>query len=152
MMVQIPMFTRTALADTSYAVGAHGQTVATALLEASGYEVSNHGDYCRGHDLTAVDPETGFVIRVEVKAARRNSRGGWQFTLRKRGPYGYAEHTHSDVLLLLAVMASGRIVPYVIPVDDVRDKRAIHIPSHPSIYRGKYAHYRQSANNIWLEV
>jgi hypothetical protein len=147
-MLMLSAFEQQALGHTSYSVGALGERVAASMLQSSGYDVMTN---MYGHDLTAISRDTGESFRVEVKAARRNKRREWCFTLRKNNGISYANHLYSDVVLLLSVLKSGRVIPFVIPVQVLRDKRAITITSHPLSYAGMYARFRQSPQHISLE-
>lgn len=129
------------LADRSRrGVGAMGEQTATHLLEQSGYQVS----FCRvgekRGDLSAVSLHTGEVFKVEVKTARQCKDGKWRFTLWLKNKI---DHRHADVVMLLAVLASGRVVPFVVPVDTLADQHQAVITSHPETYKGKLAAYRQ---------
>jgi alkylation response protein AidB-like acyl-CoA dehydrogenase len=122
------------------AVGALGERLAAALLEKAGYVVSFTQPGQQRGDLVAIQPGTGEMIFVEVKTARRGRDGKWRFTLRKRG---CTDHRHADVVILLAVLKSGRPVPFVVPVDTLRHKNHAVITSHPEAYNGRLAVYRQ---------
>ena len=134
---------------TAYAAGRRGEHVAAYLLEQTGrYDVAITDKYHNG-DLLAIDHESGEMIVVEVKTARRGNDGKWRFTLWKKGSQN---HRHSDVVLLMAVLKSGRCVPFVIPVHDVRDRTFIAITSHPENYGGRWSQYRQHTHALTLEV
>lgn len=120
------------------AVGALGELTAWQMLEKSGYQVSQGGPM-RG-DLRAISTQTGQIFNVEVKTARRCTDGRWRFTLRKNG---HCDHRHSDIVILLAIMPSGRIIPFVVPVSVLADQKQAVITSHPEHYSGKLAVYRQ---------
>ncbi len=126
--------------ETRRGIGALGERLAAGLLEKAGYLVSftRYGEK-RG-DLVAIDQTTGEVIRIEVKTSRRGKDRRWRFTLHKRG---CTDHRHADVVILLAVLKSGRAIPFVVPVEAIQHVHAVTICSHPEAYGGKLAVYRQ---------
>lgn len=90
-------------------------------------------------DLIVIDVTSGEVYKIEVKTARQCKDGKWRFTLVKDG---HTNHQHADMVVLLAVMSSGRVVPFVMPVEAVADQRQAVITSHPERYAGKLARWR----------
>lgn len=136
----LPSFA-TALADRSRrGIGALGEKTAAHLLKQSGYVVSFCQVGQKRGDLRAVSTATGQVHQVEVKTARRGKDGKWRFTLYLAGK---TDHRHADVLMLLAVLESGNIITFVVPVAQITDKHHAVITSHPATYAGKLAAYRQ---------
>lgn len=129
-------------------VGHLGEEWARIRLGDSGYDVVTTRCGDKRGDLVAIDRTTGEKRIVEVKTARRGKDGKWRFTLAKTG---HTDHRNSDVVMALAVMTSGRVVPYVIPTDVLRDKRTVAITSHPDRYAGRYAPFKQSTA-LSLEV
>lgn len=121
-------------------IGALGERLAAHLLEKAGYRVSYTRPGEKRGDLRVIDQTTGEIIRVEVKTARRGKDRKWRFTLRKRR---HTDHRRADVVILLAVLKSGRAIPFVVPVDVIRHRHAVAITSHPEDYSGKLAVYRQ---------
>lgn len=150
-MIQLSLLNLCLMSTTTYNTGVYGEKIALQLLRDNGYVVTK-GSRHVGYDLVAIDHLTGESMRVEVKTARCNIRGEWAFTFRKHDRYGYANHLHSDVMLLLAMLKTGLFVPFVIPVEDVHDIRAVTICSHPQDYAGKYARYRQNPHTLTLEM
>ena len=129
------------LSDKSHtAVGALGERTAWLLLERAGYIVSRPAQKRRG-DLRVLDRSTGQVVYVECKTARRCKDGKWRFTLLKKD---HADHRDADYVLLLPVLASGQVVPFLIPVDTLANQRQAVITSDPRSYQGKLAAYRRS--------
>lgn len=129
------------LADRSRrGVGAMGEKTAAHLLEQSGYQVS----FCRvgekRGDLSVASLHTGEVFKVEVKTARRCKDGKWRFTLYLKAKI---DHRHADVVILLAVLDSGRVIPFVVPTTFLMGQHQAVITSHPETYKGKLAVYRQ---------
>lgn len=128
-------------------VGLYGEQIARDLLEKRGYIVTPQPVGAKVGDLHAVTPD-GELIRVEVKTSRRGA-AGWQWTLWKRHSQN---HRHSDVVLLLAAVKSGRVIPFVIPTQDIRDLHSIKFRSHPESYAGRFKVYRQRPHALSLEV
>lgn len=144
----LPFFRDMLANPNAQAVGMYGEHTAAALLERSGYHVSHTQPGEHRGDLLVVNRETGELITVEVKTARwRSERYG--FCLR-RGTK--TDVRYADVLMLLFALKTGHVVPFVIPVRAVRNIQYLSIHSHPSDYNGKWARYRQSANNLCLEA
>lgn len=122
------------------AIGTMGEITVARMLELSGYEVSfTHVRERRG-DLRVYDIQSGEIVRVEVKTARRSKDGKYRFTLFKKGCTDYRD---ADVVVLLPVLKSGRTVPFVIPVDDLGNRSQVCITSHPEEYSGMWVKYRQ---------
>ena len=129
------------LASNRRALGALGERMAAHLLKDAGYQVKS-ADSARSGDLRAILSEKQF--RVEVKTARRGRDSKWHFTIRKNDQYGHTDYRDSDVVVLLAVLRSGRCVCFVIPAGDIPDQQThISITSHPERYAGRWAEYRQ---------
>lgn len=122
------------------AIGTMGEIAVARMLESSGYDVSlAHVGEKRG-DLRAVSRSTGEIWRVEVKTARRAKDGKYRFTLFKKGCTDYRD---ADFVVLLPVLKSGRVVPFVIPVSKLGERSQICITSHPEDYAGMWKQYRQ---------
>lgn len=121
-----------------FSVGSAGEMTARLLFEQAGYAVRLAGR-CNG-DLTVIDRETGESWSVEVKTARRSKDQKWRFTLIKAG---HTNHGYADRVLLLAVLKSGRCVPFLVPVEALSTQRQAVITSHPESYAGKLAQYRK---------
>jgi len=86
-------------------LGAQGEIEIAAMLTEAGYKVRPGYDGC---DLVVVNKETGEMLHLEVKTARKTAKG-FQFCLRKR------DHTSvdlSDAIILVCVYSSGRIKTY----------------------------------------
>lgn len=76
-------------------------------------------------DIRLTDPLTGEKILVEVKTARRNKRGSYQFCLYRELPRGVVtDYHHADYVVLLALLDGLTAVSFVIPVADI-DQRQI---------------------------
>lgn len=122
-------------------VGAAGELMVTRALEANGYEVLR--DRTRG-DLKVTTPD-GELIGVEVKTARRNKEKRWKFLLWKQQRQ---DHRKSDVVILLCVMRTGDVVPFVVPTTVLADQHSAVISSWPYDYAGKLAAYRQRMHEL----
>jgi len=143
----LPSFT-IALADRSRrGIGAMGERIAAQLLEKSSYQVSFTRPREKRGDLRAVDPATGQVHLIEVKTARRCKDGKWRFTLYLKNKIN---HRHADTVMLLAVLESGRAIPFVIPSNILANQHQAVITSHPETYTGKLAAYRITGGGIEL--
>lgn len=131
------------LSDRSHlAVGALGEAVAGRLLERAGYEVTTIARQPRRGDLLAISRETGERWQVEVKTARRDKRGLYQWNLVKNDKHGHTDCKDADWLILLAVEASGRAVVFLIPVSAVGELKTIKLKGSPRAYAGRWARYR----------
>src|SRR3972149_4905962 len=110
------------------AVGTMGEITIARMLECSGYDVSfTHPGEKRG-DICAVSRSTGEIMRIEVKTARRATDGKYRFTLFKKG---HTDYRDSDVVILLPVLKSGRVVPFVLPVERLGKRSTVLITSPP---------------------
>lgn len=141
--MQQPLTTlQIALADRGRkSLGTMGEMVARNLFLKAGYAVITTRDGEHRGDLVVIDQKTGERYQVEVKTSRRNRDGKWRFTLWKKG---CTDHRHSDFVVLLPVLKSGRVVPFIIPTADLEDKHHAVITSHPESYHGRLAVYRQN--------
>lgn len=128
-------------------IGAVGERWLKEALTKQGYRVAYAAQGEKRGDLSVVDVITGEVRKIEVKTARRCKDGKWRFTLVKDG---HTDHQHADMVALLAVMDSGRIVPFVMPVEVVSNQRQAVITSHPERYQGKLARWRVEGQQIVL--
>lgn len=135
-------------AQTHSAVGLAGEIVVAQSLERAGYVTEIRHE--RG-DLTVIDPHDGQVIGIEVKTARRNSRGHYAFTLRKDWQGRQCcDSRKADVVILLCVMKTGDCYPFVVPVGAMGNLRAVTICSYPWQYKGWLANYRQRLDKLML--
>lgn len=129
------------------AVGAMGEAIARNLFLKAGYAVvtTRSGEH-RG-DLVVIDQETGERFNIEVKTARQSVDKKWRFTLWKSG---HTDHHHSDFILLLPVLKSGRVIPFIVPVEKLAYQKQAVICSHPENYAGKLADYRRTVQEFKL--
>jgi len=121
-------------------IGMIGELWLADKLRNQGYLVAMGIQGQKKGDLSATDPRSGELIRIEVKTARRGKNGKWKFTLVKTG---CTDHRHADVVALLAVMDSGRVVTFIVPVEALAKQRQAVISSHPERYKGKLAQWRK---------
>lgn len=119
-------------------IGTWGELTVYNKLEQAGWNVS-FCHYEKRGDLRAVNPDTGELLYLEVKTARQGRDKKWRFTLVKDGCTDYRD---SDRVILLAVLKSGEVVPFIIPVSEIPARRHICISSHPACYKGWAAAYR----------
>lgn len=132
------------------AIGALGERMAALLLQQQGYVVDHVGrDRQRRGDLRVIDG-AGEVIRVEVKTARRGKDTKWRFLLWKKSTEVKSgqDCRDADILILLAVLKTGDVVPFVIPMPEARDRSQICITSHPDTYTGCWSSYRQPPGQL----
>ena len=95
-------------------------------------------------DVQAVMPETGQILRIEVKTANRSKDKKWRFTLWLAG---HTDHRKADLVILVALV-EGEAVPFIVPVSELYNQRQAVITSHPKRYAGKLFSYRDAWNNL----
>ncbi len=129
-----------ALASRSHnAVGTMGELWLMQTLQNAGYVVQALKPGQKQGDLLSIDRFTGETTRIEVKTARQCSDGKWRYTLTKDG---HTDHRHADKIALLAVLESGRVILFIVPVEILKSQRQAVISSHPERYKGKLARWR----------
>lgn len=137
-----------ALADRGRkALGTMGEMVARSLFLKAGYAVVTTREKEYRGDLVIIDQDTGERFKIEVKTARQAIDGRWHFTLWKKGK---TNHLHSDYVVLLPVLKSGRVVPFVVPMERLAHQKQCVIGSHPEAYTGKLADYRRTVQEFRL--
>jgi hypothetical protein len=124
-------------------VGVAGELFIAASLEAAGYLVSTI--HVRG-DLKVITPD-GEILYVEIKTARLSTDKKYRFTLYKKG---HTDHRHADIVILVCILKSGDVVPFVVPAAAVRDQKQAVITSYPHTYAGRFAQYRQRPKSLTL--
>jgi len=129
------------------ALGVLGEMTVWKALQESGYVVSRAPIF--EGDLRAIDPD-GVIYRVEVKTARQDSRGNWQFCIYRSKGRVCTDFRHADLLVLLPVVEMS-VIPFVVPSAVITASRQITMTSHPAKYRGKLAVYRQPDLPLLLE-
>jgi len=126
---------------SKWQIGSRGEQIAADMLRDQGYTVRRTR---RGEpgDLRATSA-VGEVLYVEVKTARQGQDRKWRFGLIGRGT-ACTDYRRSDLLILLAVVNDGEIVPFVIPCANITNKPHAVITSDPRSYRGRLAIYREN--------
>lgn len=125
-------------ATSSVELGNAGERLAIALFRDFGFLAEKITERYSG-DVRVIDPETGEILRIEVKIARQSKckREKWQFCLNKQG---FTSCSYSDFCLLIAVFRGGTCC-YLVPSSELSELKNIEI-SNPMKYRGKIAKYR----------
>lgn len=137
-----------ALADRGRkAIGLMGELIAKRLFESACYSVVTPQPKQHRGDLVVTDTFTGEMLKIEVKTARRGKDGKWRFTLWKKN---HTDHRDADYVVLLPVLKSGRVVPFVIPVSELENQKQAVITSHPENYAGRLSVYRRSVSEFGL--
>lgn len=132
-----PARIRVMLADLNVkGVGSLGEALVWRWSELAGYRVQRPVGRMTGDLWVGAN---GGWARVEVKIARRSKDSKWRFTLYKQG---HTDHRYSDVVVLLAALVTGVVIPFVVPAIDLNGRQAV-ITSDPRRYAGKLAVYRQ---------
>lgn len=131
------------MSQSHNAIGLTGEVIVARAFEANGYTVDISHD--RG-DLHVFDSD-GVMSIVEVKTSRKGADGRWQFCLWKKGSQN---HRSADFVVLLAVGKTGFGVPFVVPINVLRDKSKVCIPGWALDYKGYLAPYRQSMRKLRL--
>lgn len=101
-----------------------------------------------GGDLVVTDTSTGERIKVEIKTARPDIKGRYQFCTRKAGR---TDTSKSDFVLLICIDNHGKHYYYMIPSYSA-SKKNLTISSHPTRYRGKYSAYRIRSKILSFEA
>lgn len=109
--------------DNAQALGAMGEFEAINALKRAGYAAEKQSVKHAG-DLRVTDKNTGEIYKVEVKTARKNKRGKWQFCLEKRGK---TSTMYSDYVILLCISLAGHATQYLIPSSLLEGKKSITI-------------------------
>jgi hypothetical protein len=128
-------------------IGGIGEIWLSEALKNQGYEVTPGIQGQKRGDLLAIDPQSGEMTRIEVKTARKCKDGKWRFTLAKKG---HTDHRHADKVALLAVLKTGDVVVFMIPVEEISRQQQAVITSHPERYNGKLAQWRIRNQSTWL--
>lgn len=89
--------------------GAAGETFASDLLKAAGYDVEKRVEKKCG-DLRAADTTTGEFWNIEVKTAKQRPDGKFCFQLVNKTQ----DYRHSDYVLLLAILRGGKVASFLI--------------------------------------
>jgi len=119
---------------TPQQLGLFGEKLAKRKLENFGLDVLWVAQLDLGYDLLVNES-----LKVEVKTARMNVRGKFQFCLTKK------DHTNirkSDVVILQCVFPNGCIEVFVVPTNIVENNSQITIGGNLENYKGLVSQYR----------
>lgn len=122
-----------------------GEEIAIELLKQNGWHACRR-KYRKGGDLIAFNKDTGEVLKIEVKTAKK-SKNGYQFCLKKSDRHGMTDCKYADVVLLLCITPAIAIIPFVMP--PIEQKKVC--IRNPYTTR-KFADYRQSTKCLELSV
>lgn len=117
---------------TNQKLGALGEIYAKWWFVSEGWE-AHHSVIPKQGDITIISKKKKLPIKVEVKTAKRDERGMYQFCLRKDGK---TDISHSDHVLLMAIDNEGVLYRYLIPSRALGDRKKCTITSHPENYSG----------------
>jgi hypothetical protein len=128
-------------------LGLTGEILVAQALHKRGYETYiTH----KNGDLLVYD-KRGTALTVEVKTARKNSRGHYCWCLIKDWQgRRCCDHRKSDFTVLLCVLRTGNVVPFVLPARSLADRRSVAVTSNPRTYAGWLSAFRQSIDYIRL--
>lgn len=135
------------MAQTTVSLGLTGELLVAQALQKRGYETYiTH----KNGDLMVYD-KRGNALTVEVKTARKNSQDRYQFCLIKDWQgRRCCDHRKADFTVLLCVLRTGNVVPFVIPARTMADRRSVAVTSNPRTYTGWLSAFRQSIEHIRL--
>ena len=128
-------------------LGVMGEIYVTYWLKYMGFDAMDTSKLKHQGDVKITARKQGKTIHFEVKTAKRDTKGHWQFCLRKGKKTSI---DHSDYVVLLAVDDYGKLFRYVVPVDYFGDAAKFDISSHPTIYSGKVAPFLVRGDEIDL--
>lgn len=137
------------MSGTRTTLGKTGEMFAKITLEAHGYLADIEHERQLG-DLRVVTP-AGSIMRVEVKTARVNKDGYFQFCVERRTKKGRLKTScrKCDAVILLGVNQSGRVEIYVLPAKAATNISIIKIPAKLS-GRTRWKQYRQHMGRVNL--
>lgn len=124
------------------ALGMLGEYHAREKLREAGYLVEFVTARKVG-DLRVVNPQTGEIVRVEVKTARSGNDGMWQFCLSRTNKTGSDKTNcgNADITILQCVVGkAGLVVAYAIPSKILAGMRKINLRTVGSA-RSKWSKY-----------
>lgn len=120
---------------TKMQLGMWGEAIVRQTLKKAGFDAKK-ARRAVGGDIVACG------LKIEVKTANQGTDGTYSFCLTKDDKYGATNHERADVVVLLAVAASGIVHTFVIPCAALANKPSIRLTRLRG-YRGKYAEYRK---------
>lgn len=127
-------------------LGKYGEQFAFAWLKSSGYVVADVSQDSGNGDLRVTIPDTGEIVRVEVKTATRGNDNRFQFCLKNR----FADIQESDYVLFLIVDRHSTLYHYVVPTAILGKTSKLSLRTHPTRYRGKIAPFLIRSESIDL--
>lgn len=131
-------------------LGLFGEAYVASILKRNGYIVSHTATVTRNRgDLRIIDTATGETHLIEVKTARKHHfKSRWEFCLNKSIK---TKCTYSDIIVFLCIDDHENIFIYVCPAGFYSGTAQACICSHPIIYSGKLAIWRQQKETINIE-
>lgn len=105
---------RIADAKHTKAIGWLGERIVMELIPRDRFIVYQP-KHRKDGDLHITDRRTGVLARVEIKFARRNSRGKFEFRLRKHDKHGDTDISHADFVIFVCFWQS-LFTFYFVPV------------------------------------
>jgi hypothetical protein len=126
-------------------LGDLGEELLKAKLQEQGWHNVAFADEKQRGDVAGVHPQTGEIVRFEVKAAKRDSQQRWQFCMNKAKK---TSCSYSDFVFLLVIDEHGKIYCYLVPSAFFGRIKQIAISSHPTAYKGKLAPFRLRSESI----
>lgn len=125
-----------------HALGAWGEKYATRRLRKLATirrAIVHYRKYAGDIKATTI---AGDILRVEVKTATKGVDGNYHATLKKSG---HTDCINTQFVILLCVVDTSLVIPYVIPTLALGNRRAIAITGNPATYSGQWGEYR----NAW---
>lgn len=135
------------LGASAQGAGKIGETIASALFEEAGFWAAKFKQGTKCGDLKVARRDTGEEFKVEVKTARIDKEGKYQFCLKRDG--NMTDCKNADYVLLLAAMNSVLVVPFLIPVTAIGNQKKFTISTNPLEFRGNWAKYRFDLDNLF---
>lgn len=125
-------------------VGNAGEMYVKNWLESKGYDVSYTTRDFAG-DLDVFDWSISKQMSVEVKTARANIHGKYNFCMYRKG---HTDATHSDVIALVFMGKKKTMIIKFISATSVVGMKNLVIASHPDKYQGKWSQVWKSNINL----
>ena len=119
-------------------LGALGEIYARWWFILQGFDAHDTSGLRHQGDIALYKNSSDTPIRVEVKTAKPDREGVYQFCLRKTGK---TDISHSNQVLLLAMDDNGKLYRYLVPRKVFGDRRKCAITSHPERYSGKLSKF-----------
>lgn len=89
-------------------------------------------------DIQAIT-SNGDILRIEVKTATLAVDGKFHATLKKEG---HTDCIGAQFVILLCVVDTQLVIPFIIPTIALGNRRAIAITRNPMSYNGQWSKYR----------